>query len=196
MGPSLDLELRRSRQPPPDLEKEACRQPKLDKKKVGLRLLASAQSGAIQRSAWRQQAACSRRVAYAAWRVGASAHPPGDAHQRQGLHADGGAPARLCCCGWNRGFCFRLPRRTPPSATSPPPRRSRPPPVQQKNVGSDVLEGKVGRIYMPKQEVEKMALAKPKGVKRERRAAAAEAAAAKKQRTADGAAGGSSGGDD
>lgn len=35
MGPSLDLEVRRSRQPPPDLEKEACRQPKLDKKKVG-----------------------------------------------------------------------------------------------------------------------------------------------------------------
>lgn len=35
MGPSLDLEVRRSRQPPPDLEKEACRRPKLDKKKVG-----------------------------------------------------------------------------------------------------------------------------------------------------------------
>lgn len=35
MGPSLDLELRRSRQPPPDLEKEALRRPKLDKKKVG-----------------------------------------------------------------------------------------------------------------------------------------------------------------
>lgn len=35
MGPSLDLEVRRSRQPPVDLEKEACKQPKLDKKKVG-----------------------------------------------------------------------------------------------------------------------------------------------------------------
>lgn len=98
MGPSLDLEVRRSRQPPPDLEKEACRQPKLDKKK-------------------------------------------------------------------------------------------------QKNVGSDVLEGKVGRIYMPKQEVDKMALAKPKGVKRERRVAAAEAAAAKKQRTEEGGAGASGGGE-
>ena len=49
-------------------------------------------------------------------------------------------------------------------------------------MGSDVLEGKVGRIYMPKQDVGSMALAKPKGVKRERRAAAAEAAAAEKQR--------------
>jgi hypothetical protein len=34
MGPSLDLEVRRSQQPPVDLEKEATKQPKLDKKKV------------------------------------------------------------------------------------------------------------------------------------------------------------------
>lgn len=58
-----------------------------------------------------------------------------------------------------------------------------------------MLEGKVGRIYMPKQEVDKMALAKPKGVKRERRVAAAEAAAAKKQRTEEGGAGASGGGE-
>lgn len=66
-------------------------------------------------------------------------------------------------------------------------------------MGSDVLEGKVGRIYMPKQDVGGMALAKPKGVKRERRAAAAEAAAAKKQRRAaggGGAAAAAGGGDD
>lgn len=78
---------------------------------------------------------------------------------------------------------------------------SRPCPAhpQQKNVGSDVLEGKVGRIYMPKQDVGTMALAKPKGVKRERRAAAAEAAAAKKQRReagGGGAAAAAGGGDD
>lgn len=91
MGPSLDLEVRRSRPPPLELEKEATKQPKLDKKK-------------------------------------------------------------------------------------------------EKNVGSDVLEGKVGHIYMPKQDVASMALAKPKGLKRERRAAAAEAAAAKKQRTGGGGA--------
>lgn len=35
MGPTLDLEVRRSQQPPVDLEKEATKQPKLDKKKVG-----------------------------------------------------------------------------------------------------------------------------------------------------------------
>lgn len=51
--------------------------------------------------------------------------------------------------------------------------------LQEKNVGSDLLEGKVGRIYMPRQEVDKMALAKPKGLKRARREAAAEAKAAK-----------------
>lgn len=71
---------------------------------------------------------------------------------------------------------------TGPSAAALP---SPAPPVlpQEKNVGSDVLEGKVGRIYMPAQEVDKMALAKPKGLKRERRAVAAEASAAKKQRS-------------
>jgi ribosome production factor 2 len=53
-------------------------------------------------------------------------------------------------------------------------------PKKQKNVAGDVLDGKVGRIYMPKQNVETMALNKMKGLKRERReskaAAAAEAA--------------------
>lgn len=103
MGPSLDLEVRRCRQPPVDLEKEANRRPKVDKK--------------------------------------------------------------------------------------------------EKNVGSDMLEGKVGHIYMPKQDVDGMALAKPKGLKRERRAAAADAATAKRTRSSGGAAaaaggGGGSGGDD
>ncbi len=68
--------------------------------------------------------------------------------------------------------------------------------TQVKNVGCDMLEGKVGRIYMPKQNVEGLALAKPKGLKRERREAAAarfeanHAPADKRQRTA-----GSDGGD-
>jgi hypothetical protein len=35
MGPSLDLEVRRRKEPPVELEKEATKQPKLDKKKVG-----------------------------------------------------------------------------------------------------------------------------------------------------------------
>lgn len=51
--------------------------------------------------------------------------------------------------------------------------------LQEKNVGSDLLEGKIGRIYMPKQKVDGMALAKPKGLKRERREAAIERKAAK-----------------
>lgn len=46
--------------------------------------------------------------------------------------------------------------------------------MQEKNVGSDNLDGKVGRIYMPKQTVDTMALAKPKGTKRARRQEAAD----------------------
>ena len=47
-------------------------------------------------------------------------------------------------------------------------------------MGHDLLAGKVGRIYMPKQTVDKVALKKMKGVKRERRAAAADKAEGKK----------------
>ncbi|KAJ7552292.1 hypothetical protein O6H91_06G049000 [Diphasiastrum complanatum] len=38
-----------------------------------------------------------------------------------------------------------------------------------KNVSGDSFAGKVGRIYVPRQEVEGMALTKMKGLKRERR---------------------------
>eukprot|EP00245_Coleochaete_scutata_P006141 TRINITY_DN20314_c0_g1_i1.p1 TRINITY_DN20314_c0_g1~~TRINITY_DN20314_c0_g1_i1.p1 ORF type:complete len:339 (+),score=66.17 TRINITY_DN20314_c0_g1_i1:130-1146(+) len=41
-----------------------------------------------------------------------------------------------------------------------------------KNVSTDSMLGKVGRIYMPKQEVDSIALQKMKGLKRERREAA------------------------
>ncbi|GBF90989.1 hypothetical protein Rsub_03844 [Raphidocelis subcapitata] len=50
---------------------------------------------------------------------------------------------------------------------------------KEKNVGSDSLAGKVGRIYMPKQTMDTLGLAKMKGLKRERRQAAAERAAKK-----------------
>eukprot|EP00879_Flechtneria_rotunda_P021146 GHRR01022278.1.p3 GENE.GHRR01022278.1~~GHRR01022278.1.p3 ORF type:complete len:158 (+),score=66.93 GHRR01022278.1:1234-1707(+) len=78
-------------------------------------------------------------------------------------------------------------------------RRSRLPPVdlekealkqpkitkkKEKNVGTDMLDGRVGRIYMPRQQVDKVALSKMKGLKRERREAAAEAKTAKRQQTA------------
>jgi len=48
------------------------------------------------------------------------------------------------------------------------------PPVQEKNVDSDALAGKVGRIYMPPQKVDTIALNKMKGLKRERRQATGE----------------------
>lgn len=54
---------------------------------------------------------------------------------------------------------------------------------QEKNVSTDILDGKVGRIYVPKQEVGTMALAKMKGGKRERRERkVGEKAEQKKQR--------------
>lgn len=58
---------------------------------------------------------------------------------------------------------------------------------KQKNTGFDELSGKVGRIYMPPQDLTEVALAKAKGTKRERRASAA---ARKKQKLADGDASG------
>jgi hypothetical protein len=50
-----------------------------------------------------------------------------------------------------------------------------------KNTKVDVLGETYGRVYMPKQEVDEMALRKMKGLKRERREAAEEKAADKKQ---------------
>ncbi|KAG2498091.1 hypothetical protein HYH03_003849 [Edaphochlamys debaryana] len=61
---------------------------------------------------------------------------------------------------------------------------------KQKNVGSDVLDGKVGRIYMPKQSMDTLGLSKYKGTKRERR----EAAEARKKPRAEGAPAGGGGG--
>lgn len=51
-----------------------------------------------------------------------------------------------------------------------------------KNVSTDSLAGKVGRMYVPSQEVGEMALTKMKGLKRERREAAAAKAVKKQDR--------------
>jgi ribosome production factor 2 len=48
------------------------------------------------------------------------------------------------------------------------------PPKRQKNVGVDTLVGTVGRVFVPPQEVDNIALSKPKGVKRDRRATAVQ----------------------
>ncbi|GIL86717.1 hypothetical protein Vretimale_19811 [Volvox reticuliferus] len=52
---------------------------------------------------------------------------------------------------------------------------------KEKNVASDSLAGKVGRIYMPKQNMDTLGLSKYKGTKRQRRESAREAAEARKQ---------------
>ncbi|EIE24419.1 Brix-domain-containing protein [Coccomyxa subellipsoidea C-169] len=54
---------------------------------------------------------------------------------------------------------------------------------KEKNVSRDNLEGKVGRMYVPRQEVETMPLRKMKGLKRDRRETAVAAKAEKKQRS-------------
>ena len=41
--------------------------------------------------------------------------------------------------------------------------------LQEKNVSTNMLEGKVARVYVPKQNLDTIALRKTKGSKRERR---------------------------
>lgn len=47
---------------------------------------------------------------------------------------------------------------------------------KEKNVSTDLLEGKMGKVYVPRQNLDAIALHKMKGLKRERQAAAAAAA--------------------
>lgn len=58
-------------------------------------------------------------------------------------------------------------------------RQQAPAPKKQKNTRDDPLLGKMGRLYMPQQDVAGIALTKMKGLKRERREAAAERKAAR-----------------
>ena len=51
-----------------------------------------------------------------------------------------------------------------------------------KNVGADTLDGKVGKIYIPRQDLDSIALNKMKGAKREKRDQAAERKSAKKMK--------------
>lgn len=54
-------------------------------------------------------------------------------------------------------------------------------PKKVKNVASDTLDGKVGKIYVPRQDLDSIALNKMKGAKRERRDAAASRKAGSKK---------------
>jgi uncharacterized membrane protein YgcG len=67
------------------------------------------------------------------------------------------------------------------------------PPKKTKNVGEDTLIGTVGRVFVPRQEVDELALSKPKGIKRGRREKAAETKAAARL---GGGGGGGRGGDE
>ncbi|KAK9787729.1 hypothetical protein WJX73_008543 [Symbiochloris irregularis] len=56
-------------------------------------------------------------------------------------------------------------------------RRHKPTTKKEKNVSTTLLDGKVGRVYVPRQDLDSIALHKMKGLKRERQAAAAAASA-------------------
>lgn len=51
-----------------------------------------------------------------------------------------------------------------------------------KNVGADTLDGKVGKIYIPRQDLDSISLNKMKGAKREKRDQAAERKSTKKMK--------------
>ena len=57
-------------------------------------------------------------------------------------------------------------------------------------MSTDALDGKVGRLYVPRQDLAGLALAKAKGVKRARREAAADRAADRAAAAAAGVGGG------
>mmetsp|Transcript_22064 Transcript_22064/g.61231 ORF Transcript_22064/g.61231 Transcript_22064/m.61231 type:complete len:328 (-) Transcript_22064:163-1146(-) len=84
-------------------------------------------------------------------------------------------------------FDFDIRRvKTPPPDVEREAMKSKPKAVKKKvkNTSMDNLEGKVGRIYMPKQDIDTVALSKMKGVKRERREQADASKAPKEPRRA------------
>eukprot|EP00873_Tetraselmis_striata_P021920 jgi/Tetstr1/442184/TSEL_030335.t1 len=76
--------------------------------------------------------------------------------------------------------------RVPPTDVEREAMKTKPKPAKKKvkNMSFDSLDGKVGRIYMPKQDVDTVGLSKMKGVKRERRQQAETAKAGKQAKTA------------
>lgn len=87
--------------------------------------------------------------------------------------------------GPSMDFSVRRSRAAPPDVQKQAMTIKRKGRSKQKNVSMDPNLGKVGRIYMPKQEVAEMALSKPKGLKRERRDAAKERAEVKQKKNND-----------
>lgn len=103
----------------------------------------------------------------------------------------------LKCAAVNTGLCVQLPRTeleevgpylllelrraqdAPDDLMKEALKRASTGPKKQKNVGFDEIDGKVGRMYMPKQELSELSLMKAKGTKRERQDAASDR---KKQR--------------
>jgi len=79
---------------------------------------------------------------------------------------------------------LRRSRAPPPDLEKEACKQAKVAPKKQKNVGADMLEGKVGRIYMPKQDIQNMSLMKMKGLKRERREGRAASSASKRAKKA------------
>ena len=173
IGPRLNLSVRRSRQAPLEMEKEALRQPQVGKRKVSAPGVGGTQAAASSRLAAKLT---HTQSGWCAARAGSQAVPETLAcwlQECSGTMSQALRSWHQAC--HNPRTAFNIALWPAPLATHPAdPSHAYPCCAQEKNVGSSLLDGKVGRIYMPKQTVDTMALAKPKGLKRERRVAAGE----------------------
>lgn len=231
MGPRMALCVRRYRAAPPDVEREAMRQPHLGPRKVSRRLEEEEARGGwwwsvvvgggwwrwwCQEAEWhraltsasqyRTQQAHARPRTTSPFQPPATTAPPTSSMCVLHEHNQGGSMRMPACLPTNvdndkqrrrQYICARkhtrrqagrqAPPRCSPSLTTPGPTCLLLPLLllllllQKKNISGDNIQGRVGRIYMPKQDVASMGLAKYKGTKRGRREDAAAAAAAKKQ---------------
>lgn len=84
------------------------------------------------------------------------------------LKASGGRVPRVALCEMGPRLCLtvRRFREAPPDLATEALKKPKLDKKKEKNVSSNLLDGKVGRIYMPKQNVDKMAITKPYALKR------------------------------
>lgn len=135
IGPRFDFSIRRSRAAPDEIQTQSMKQPKVEKKKVGPQFFPHQWCMPLS-----TVAAC--MVMLAELCGGAVGSQSCMLIRRRCFCAHLGCflAAAFCKGSIDSGLCQ----------------------LQEKNVGYDSLEGKVGRIYLPKQDLNSMALNKMK----------------------------------